>query len=97
MVTKMEMALHLETKEQKRYIRLRLDGGFGTDDNINFALWRGYEILAKMFSGKRAKKLAHSVQEWVDVPSATPDGPRQAGWVTTKNMKSRSPWEKRKV
>ncbi len=36
-----------------------------------------------MFSGKRARKLAQSVQEWVDVPSATPDGPRQAGWVKT--------------
>ena len=56
MVVKMEMALNLEAKEQKQSIRLRLDGGFGTDENINFALWRGYEILAKMFSGKRARK-----------------------------------------
>jgi len=42
-----------------------------------------------MFSGKRARKLAQSVEEWVDVPSATPDGPRQAGWVTTKKRYSR--------
>ncbi len=84
MVAKMELALRLETKEQRQGVRFRLDGGFGTDDNINFALWRGYGVLAKMFSGKRARKLAQSVQEWVDIPSATPDGPRQAGWVTTQ-------------
>jgi hypothetical protein len=79
----MELALCLETKEQRQGVRLRLDGGFGTDENINFALWRGYGVLAKMFSGKRARKLAQSVVEWVDVKSATPDGARQAGWVTT--------------
>ncbi len=83
MVTKMELALCLETKEQRQGVRLRLDGGFGTDDNINFALWRGYGLNAKMFSGKRARKLAQSVQEWVDVPSTILDGPRQAGWVKT--------------
>ncbi len=83
MVAKMELTLCLETKQQRQAVRLRLDGGFGTDDNINFALWRGYGVLAKMFSGKRARKLAQSVQEWVDVPSATLDGPRQAGWVKT--------------
>jgi hypothetical protein len=89
MLAKMELALDLETKEQRQSVRLRLDGGFGTDDNINFALWRGYEVLAKMYSGKRARKLAQSVVEWVDVPSATPDGPRQAGWVTTTKRYAR--------
>jgi hypothetical protein len=89
MLAKMELALRLETKEQRQSVRLRLDGGFGTDDNINFALWRGYEVLAKMYSGKRARKLVQSVKEWVDVPSATPDGPRQAGWVTTPKRYAR--------
>jgi hypothetical protein len=89
MVAKMELALRLETKEQRQSVRLRLDGGFGTDDNINFALWRGYGVLAKMFSGKRARKLAQSVIEWVDVKSETPDGPRQAGWVTSQKRYAR--------
>ena len=81
-VTKMEQVLHLDSKEKRQHIRLRLDGGFGTDENVNFALWRGYQLLAKMRSGKRAKKLAKSVCEWVDVPS--PDNAsRQAGWVST--------------
>ena len=64
MVKKMEQILSLNTKPQRKLIRLRLDGGFGTDENINFALWRGYHLLVKMYSGKRAKVLARSVQEW---------------------------------
>jgi hypothetical protein len=82
MVAKMEDALQLETQEKRKQIRLRLDAGFGTDENINFALWRGYHLLVKLFSGKRALKLAKSVQEWVDAPSAANRTQRQAGWVT---------------
>ena len=82
-VTKMEQILPLESKAQRSSIRLRLDAGFGTDENINFALWRGYHLLAKIYSGKRATKLAKSVCEWVDVPSKANNTPRQAGWVTT--------------
>jgi hypothetical protein len=37
MVTKMEDLLVLDEKENRKRIRLRLDGGFGTDANINFA------------------------------------------------------------
>jgi hypothetical protein len=33
---------------------LRLDGGFGTDANLNWALWHAYHVLAKGYSGKRA-------------------------------------------
>ena len=89
MVAKTEERLHLETKAQRSLIRLRLDGGFGIDANINYALWRGYHILAKMFHGKRAKNL----------PST-----RQAGWVqtphrycrTTRQLAIRTPNPKRK-
>ncbi len=88
MVAKTEKRLNLETKAQRSLIRLRLDGGFGTDANINYALWRGYHILAKMFHGKRAKKLAKTVTKWTDAPTATQTAKnlpstRQAGWVTT--------------
>ena len=81
MVTKMEQVLPLETKMQRSRIRLRVDAGFGTDENINFVLWRDYQVLAKIYSGKRAKALAKSVCEWVPVPSAADNTPRQAGWV----------------
>jgi hypothetical protein len=72
MVQKMERTLCLETKAQRKLIRLRLDGGFGTDENINYALWRGYHLLVKMYSGNRAKVLARSVRKWVDI-SPGPD------------------------
>ncbi len=83
MVMKMEGHLGLTDKSQRRVIRLRLDAGFGTDENINYALWRGYHLLAKVFSGKRAKALSKSVNEWVDVPSGAGNTPRQAGWVSS--------------
>jgi hypothetical protein len=83
LVQKMEHTLSLETKAQRRLIRLRLDGGFGTDENINYALWRDYHLLVKMYSGNRAKVLAKSVQEWVDITPGPDNRPRQAGWVST--------------
>lgn len=102
MVKKMEQILSLNTKPQRKLIRLRLDGGFGTDENINFALWRGYHLLVKMYSGKRAKVLARSVQEWVDISPGSDNIPRQAGWVTkphryggkTKQLAIRMPKKK---
>jgi hypothetical protein len=44
MVQKMEHNLGLTEKSQRELIRLRLDAGFGTDENINYALWRGYQL-----------------------------------------------------
>ncbi len=82
LVQKMERTLSLETKAQRKLIRLRLDGGFGTDENINYALWRDYHLLVKMYSGNRAKVLARSVQEWVDISPGPDNRPRQAGWVS---------------
>lgn len=82
MVKKMEQQLPLSAKVQRRLIRLRLDGGFGTDANINYALWRGYHLLVKMYSGNRAKVLAKSVQEWMDITPGSNNTARQAGWVS---------------
>ena len=81
MVYKMEQYLELETKTKRQQILLRLDAGFGTDSNINFALWRDYHLLVKIYSGKRAKKLAKSVSEWVAVPSEADNTKREAGFV----------------
>ena len=38
MVKKMENILQLNEMSQRKLIRFRLDAGFGTDDNINYAL-----------------------------------------------------------
>lgn len=81
-VEKMECALSLTSEEERGLIRLRLDGGFGTDENINFALWRGYHLLTKLYSGKRARVLAKSVCEWVNISPGPDNRPRQAGWVS---------------
>ena len=101
MLTETEQTLSLDTKEKRQRVCLRLDGGFGTDKNINHALWKGYQLLAKMFSGNRAKVLAQSVDQWVDVDG---EGSRQAGWVTkphrygrkTRQLAIRKPNPKKK-
>ncbi len=89
MITKMEQVLHLNSKTKRLLIRLRLDGGFCTDKNINFALWRDYQLLAKMRSASRTKKLVKSVCEWVDVPNNSDGALRQAGWVTNPHRYAR--------
>ena len=55
MVYEMERVLSLDEKANRMRIRLRLDGFFGSDENINFALSRGYGLLIKMYSGNRAQ------------------------------------------
>jgi hypothetical protein len=88
MVKKMEGRLGLTDKSQRSTLCLRLDAGFGTDENINYALWCGYHLLVKMYSGKRAKALSKSVNEWVDVPTGADNTPRQAGWVSSPHRYS---------
>ena len=52
---------------QRRRTVLRLDGGFGTDNNLNWALWHGYHVLSKGYSGKRAKAFARAVPQWEEL------------------------------
>lgn len=54
----------------------RLDGGAGTDANLTWMLDRGYHVLAKGFSGKRAHVLASRVFRW-----DTYDDHSWLGWV----------------
>ena len=82
MVGKLETALSLDTSEKRGPVQLRFDAGFGTDANINYALWRGYQILGKMYAWKRVKKLAESVKAWEPVPAEKGTPGREAGWVT---------------
>jgi hypothetical protein len=89
MVEKMERILGLADISHRKLIRFRLDAGFGTDDNINYALWRGYHLLVKMYSGKRAKKLSNSVKEWVDILPSSDNNSRQAGWITEPHRYSK--------
>ena len=50
----------------RKHIFYRLDGGSGTDENLHWLLNRGYHVLSKGYSGKRAKALAQQVTRWDD-------------------------------
>jgi hypothetical protein len=62
-VRAVESSFDLGPVERKRTL-YRLDGGAGTDENLRQLLARGYQVLAKGFSGKRANALAARVPRW---------------------------------
>ena len=41
------------SQSQRQQVIVRTDAGLGTDANINYALWRQFQVLMKGFSGKR--------------------------------------------
>lgn len=47
----------------KSQVLLRLDGGYGTSEIVNYLLAEGYQFIVKLHSGLRAKKLAKTVAE----------------------------------
>jgi hypothetical protein len=65
-----ERFVELDAAKRRRTL-IRLDGGFGTDANLNWLCWRGYEFITKGYGGKRANKLAESVPEdgWREGPT----------------------------
>lgn len=66
------------TPVQRRRVAWRLDGGFGSDDNLNWLLARDYQVLAKGASNRRAEALARQVQRWDAAP-----GDCWLAWVPT--------------
>ncbi len=72
-----EQVLELDEVRRARTL-IRVDAGGGSVADINWLLTRGYQVLAKEYSGKRAHKLAATVVEWVDDPRVVG---RQVGWV----------------
>jgi hypothetical protein len=81
MLSKLETVLTLDTVEKRSRVRLRFDAGFGTDANINYALWRGYRLIGKMYNSCRIQKLVATVEAWVSVPTRKGIKGREAGWV----------------
>jgi len=57
------------TPTQRRRVAWRLDGGFGSDENLAWLLARDYQVLAKGASNRRAEALARQVQRWDPAPS----------------------------
>jgi hypothetical protein len=73
-----EATLELDETKRARTI-IRVDAGAGTLDDINWLLARGYEIMAKEYSGQRVLRLAKTVTEWVQDPEWSE---RSFGWVS---------------
>jgi Transposase DDE domain group 1 len=73
-----EITLQLDEAKRRRTI-IRVDAGAGTEDDLNWLLERGYEIMAKEYSGRRVTRLCKTVQEWVQDPTWSE---RSFGWVS---------------
>lgn len=50
-------------KVAKNRLILRLDGGYGTREIVNYLLAEGYQLSVKLHSGTRAKKLVKDLKE----------------------------------
>lgn len=66
------------TRPKRTHTVVRVDGGGGSDGDLNWLLARGYGVLAKVHSWKRAAKLAERVSAWQPDPKAAD---RQWGWI----------------
>jgi len=66
------------TPRERRRVAWRLDGGFGSDENLNWLLARDYQVLAKGCSNRRAEALARCVRRWDAAP-----GNCWLAWVPT--------------
>src|SRR6266568_8391620 len=73
-----EATLQLDEAKRARTI-IRVDAGSGTLDDLNWLLARGYEVMAKEYSGQRVLRLAKTVTEWVQDPDWSE---RSFGWVS---------------
>lgn len=66
-----ELETHLGwTRERRQRIVLRLDGGFGTTEILNWLLSRGYQVVAKISHSGRVGKLRQSLGPWQ--PTSSP-------------------------
>ena len=93
-----ERVLHRKCS-QRDHIVWRVDGGFGSDDALNWLLARDYQILAKGYNSRRAQKVVRQVpaEAWQSVRenkwvALVPNGVRYARrtqtlalrWLTEK-------------
>jgi hypothetical protein len=72
-----EKVLALDEKRRARTI-LRIDGGGGSTDDINWMLSQGYQVLVKVRNWQRAQKLCQSVTDWLPDPKIRG---REVGWI----------------
>ena len=58
------------TQERRQRIVLRLDGGFGTTEVLNWLLSRGYQVVGKISHSGRVRKLRYALGPWQ--PTSSP-------------------------
>ena len=58
------------TRERRQRMVLRLDGGFGTTEVLNWLLSRGYHVVAKSSHSGRVRKLRQALGPWQ--PTSSP-------------------------
>jgi Transposase DDE domain group 1 len=67
----LEVETHLGwTRARRAQIVLRLDGGFGTTEVLNWLLSRGYQVVAKISNQGRVQKLRQAIGPWQ--PTSSP-------------------------
>lgn len=74
-----EDVLALGENRRKRTV-VRVDGGGGTDNNINWLLRRHYWILVKVKNWQRTNKLVQTVKKWSPLPELPG---HEIAWVGT--------------
>jgi hypothetical protein len=72
-----ERVLDLD-EARRRHSVVRMDGGGGTDADINWVLNRGYGVITKVKTWRRTDLLLGRVRVWYPDPK---DDQRQLGWV----------------
>ncbi len=77
LVAAAERTLVLDAAKRQRTL-IRVDAGAGSVADINWLLFRGYHVLAKDYSSKRATLLADQITDWIVDPR---DPQRQVGLV----------------
>jgi hypothetical protein len=63
-IEQVEALLQINDRHHRGGVLIRLDAGFGNDQNINWLLHRGYQVLSKHKSSKRASLIASQIDEW---------------------------------
>jgi hypothetical protein len=67
----LEVETHLGwSRERRARIVLRMDGGFGTTEVLNWLLSRGYQVVAKISHSGRVHKLRQHIGPWQ--PTSSP-------------------------
>lgn len=93
------------SEKQRKNITLRVDSGYGSDQNITWLGKRGYKVLAKAYSSRRAAALARTInpnRKWIKVSSEqyvlrvkkvqSIKTPHQVLLVKSKSTKNKTGW-----